>query len=80
MLDKLWRMGVLKGSREKGTGLSAVEREVTVSAFCRRRLGVLMVRIGMVENVQAVCFPFSFFFLGVVLVVASFFFAVLCLC
>lgn len=36
-----------------------MEREVTVSAFCRRRLGVVMVRGGMVENVKAVCFPFS---------------------
>lgn len=46
-------MGVLKQSREQGAGLSRVEREVTVSAFCRRRLAVLMVRSGMVENVKA---------------------------
>lgn len=49
-------MGVLKQSREQGAGLSRVEREVTVSAFCRRRLAILMVRSGMVENVKAVCF------------------------
>ncbi|PYH85464.1 U3 small nucleolar ribonucleo protein subunit [Aspergillus uvarum CBS 121591] len=53
MLDKLWRMGILKQSREQGAGLSRVEREVTVSAFCRRRLGVFMARSGMVENVVA---------------------------
>ena len=54
MLDKLWRMGILKQSREQGAGLSRVEREVTVSAFCRRRLAVWMVRSGMVETVRAV--------------------------
>jgi U3 small nucleolar ribonucleoprotein protein IMP3 len=53
MLDKLWRMGILKQSREQGAGLSRVEREVTVSAFCRRRLAVLMVRTGMVETIKA---------------------------
>ncbi|KAH8425575.1 snoRNA-binding rRNA-processing protein IMP3 [Aspergillus melleus] len=52
MLDKLWRMGILKQSREQGAGLSRVEREVTVSAFCRRRLGVVMARNGMVENIK----------------------------
>lgn len=52
MLEKLWQMGILKQSREQGSGLSAVENDVTVSAFCRRRLGVLMVRTGMVEHVQ----------------------------
>ncbi|PLN75223.1 U3 small nucleolar ribonucleo protein IMP3 [Aspergillus taichungensis] len=51
VLDKLWNMGILKQSREQGAGLSRVEREVTVSAFCRRRLGVYMARSGMVENV-----------------------------
>lgn len=55
-------MGVLKQSREQGAGLSRVEREVTVSAFCRRRLAILMVRSEMVENVKAVCF--SLFPLG----------------
>ncbi|KAJ6151580.1 hypothetical protein N7470_007177 [Penicillium chermesinum] len=53
LLDKLWRMGILKQSREQGAGLSRVEREVTVSAFCRRRLAVLMVRSGMVETIKA---------------------------
>ena len=54
VLDKLWNMGILKQSREQGAGLSRVEREVTVSAFCRRRLGVYMARAGMVENVVTV--------------------------
>ncbi|KAI9927615.1 hypothetical protein ASPWEDRAFT_176097 [Aspergillus wentii DTO 134E9] len=53
MLEKLWRMGILKQSREQGAGLSRVEREVTVSAFCRRRLAVVMVRSGMVETIKA---------------------------
>lgn len=57
LLDKLWRMGILKQSREQGAGLSRVEREVTVSAFCRRRLAVLMVRSGMVQTIKAVCSP-----------------------
>jgi len=52
VLDKLYRMGVLKRSREHGAGLSTVEREVTVSAFCRRRLPVVMVREGFVENIK----------------------------
>ncbi|KAL4978589.1 hypothetical protein BDW66DRAFT_16025 [Aspergillus desertorum] len=52
VLDKLWRMGILKQSREQGTGLSKIEREVTVSAFCRRRLAVVMARSGMVENIK----------------------------
>ncbi|KAL2005379.1 hypothetical protein VTN00DRAFT_2590 [Thermoascus crustaceus] len=53
VLEKLWSMGILKQSREQGAGLSKVEREVTVSSFCRRRLGVVMVRNGMVETVKA---------------------------
>jgi hypothetical protein len=47
-------MGLLKQSREQGGGLSRIERDVTVSAFARRRLGVIMVRNGMVETVKAV--------------------------
>ncbi|KAL2832884.1 hypothetical protein BDW59DRAFT_138824 [Aspergillus cavernicola] len=52
LLDKLWRMGILRQSREQGAGLSRVEREVTVSAFCRRRLAVVMARSGMCENIK----------------------------
>ena len=46
-------MGILKQSRSQGAGLSAIENAVTVSAFARRRLGVVMVRTGMVERVSA---------------------------
>ncbi|KAL9109037.1 MAG: hypothetical protein Q9227_006277 [Pyrenula ochraceoflavens] len=53
LLEKLFSIGILKQSRSQGAGLSNVEKDVTVSAFARRRLGVVMVRIGMVENVQA---------------------------
>lgn len=61
VLEKLWDIGILKKSREQGAGLSGVENEVTVSSFARRRLGVVMTRMGMVETVPAVsillCFP-----------------------
>ncbi|KAL9616128.1 MAG: hypothetical protein Q9160_008972 [Pyrenula sp. 1 TL-2023] len=53
LLEKLWSMGVLKQSRSQGSGLSSVEKDVTVSAFARRRLPVVMVRTGMVETIQA---------------------------
>ncbi|KAI5309772.1 Small subunit (SSU) processome component [Ascosphaera atra] len=53
MLDKLFDIGLVKQNREQGAGLSAVEKDITVSAFARRRLGVVMKRIGMVENVTA---------------------------
>jgi U3 small nucleolar ribonucleoprotein protein IMP3 len=33
--------------------LSSVEKDVTVSAFCRRRLPVVMTRLRMAETVQA---------------------------
>ena len=59
LLEKLWRMGILKQSREQGAGLSKVEREVTVSALCRRRLAVFMVRSGMVETIKAVSWRFG---------------------
>ncbi|KIW21321.1 hypothetical protein PV08_01901 [Exophiala spinifera] len=52
MLEKLHQIGILKQSRGQGAGLSSVEKDVTVSAFCRRRLGVLMARTGMVEHIS----------------------------
>jgi len=52
MLEKLHAMGIVKQSHAQGAGLSSVENDVTVSAFCRRRLGVVMVRSGMVEHVS----------------------------
>lgn len=53
LLGKLFDIGVL-GTGGGGKGkLSDVEHKVTVSAFCRRRLGVVMTRLGMAENVTA---------------------------
>lgn len=52
MLEKLHQIGILKQNRQQGAGLSTVENDITVSAFCRRRLGIVMVRIGMVEHVS----------------------------
>ncbi|KAF2102096.1 hypothetical protein NA57DRAFT_34359 [Rhizodiscina lignyota] len=53
MLEKLFDMGIL-GTGGGGRGkLSDVENKVTVSAFARRRLGVVMTRLRMAENVQA---------------------------
>lgn len=49
LLNKLYDMGVLKSASK----LSAVENELTVAAFARRRLPVVMTRLRMAENVQA---------------------------
>ncbi|KAF2862978.1 U3 small nucleolar ribonucleoprotein imp3 [Piedraia hortae CBS 480.64] len=52
LLEKLFDMGLLKtGGGGKGK-LSDVER-ISVSAFCRRRLGVVMTRLRMAETVSA---------------------------
>lgn len=53
LLEKLFDMGVL-GTGGGGRGkLSDVEHKVTVSALARRRLGVVMTRLGMADTVQA---------------------------
>jgi U3 small nucleolar ribonucleoprotein protein IMP3 len=53
MLEKLWDMGVL-GSGGGGRGkLGDVENKVSVSAFARRRLPVVMTRLRMADTVQA---------------------------
>ncbi|KKY25497.1 putative u3 small nucleolar ribonucleoprotein imp3 [Phaeomoniella chlamydospora] len=52
LLSKLHDMGLIKQSRSQGAGLSAVEKEVTVSSFARRRLPIVMVRTGMVQHVN----------------------------
>ena len=41
-------MGIL----HQKSKMSEVENKVTVSAFCRRRLGVVMTRLRMAENVK----------------------------
>jgi U3 small nucleolar ribonucleoprotein protein IMP3 len=45
-------MGILPSTASTAK-LSEVERKVTVSAFCRRRLPVVMTRLRMAETVQA---------------------------
>jgi|EP00161_Ancyromonas_sigmoides_P023586 U3 small nucleolar ribonucleoprotein protein IMP3 len=47
LLDKLYGMGLIPTKKN----LSQCER-VTVSAFCRRRLPIVMVRLKMAENVR----------------------------
>lgn len=44
-------MGILA----QKTKMSDVENKVTVTAFCRRRLAIVMTRLKMCENVPAVC-------------------------
>jgi U3 small nucleolar ribonucleoprotein protein IMP3 len=48
LLEKLQAVGILKA----GLRLSQVEHEVTVSAFARRRLAVVMTRLHMADTVQ----------------------------
>lgn len=45
-------MGILP-SLATNASLSEIEKNVTVSAFCRRRLPVIMTRLRMAETVQA---------------------------
>ncbi|KAE8453851.1 Small subunit (SSU) processome component [Mollisiaceae sp. DMI_Dod_QoI] len=52
LLAKLNDMGLLP-STASSAKLSEVERHVSVSAFCRRRLPVIMTRLRMAETVQA---------------------------
>lgn len=55
LLEKLHVMGILA----QKTKMSDVENKVTVAAFCRRRLPIIMTRLKMCENVPAVCIMFS---------------------
>lgn len=51
LLSKLYDMGVLNTTAK----LSDIENKLTVAAFCRRRLGVVVCRLKMAETVTAVC-------------------------
>lgn len=53
LLEKLSDIGLLGIGGEGKGKLSDVERKITVSAFCRRRLGVVMTRLRMAETVIA---------------------------
>ncbi|RQM08024.1 hypothetical protein DH86_00001346 [Scytalidium sp. 3C] len=52
LLEKLYDMGILP-STAANAKLSSVEKSVTVSAFARRRLPVVMTRLRMAEHIQA---------------------------
>ncbi|CZT41173.1 probable IMP3 (component of the U3 small nucleolar ribonucleoprotein) [Rhynchosporium secalis] len=52
LLSKLHDMGILP-SNAANAKLSEVEKNVTVSSFCRRRLPVVLTRLRMAETVQA---------------------------
>lgn len=47
LLDKLYNMGIL-ATKSK---ISDLENKVSVSAFCRRRIGVVMCRLNMAERI-----------------------------
>ena len=53
LLNKLYDMGVLNAAAK----LSDVENKLTVAAFCRRRLAVIMCMSKMAETVSAVRLP-----------------------
>ena len=62
LLEKLYDMGILGTASAGGRGkLSEVEKKVSVSSMCRRRLAVVMTHLHMAENVQTVSF-LSFLF------------------
>lgn len=48
LLEKLYNMGIL-ATKSK---ISDLENKVTVSAFCRRRIGVVMCRLRMAQNMK----------------------------
>ena len=49
LLEKLHDMGILHST----SGLSQIENKVTVAAFARRRLAVVLTRLHMAETVRA---------------------------
>ena len=54
VLSKLYDMGVLNSQAK----LSDIDNRLTVAAFCRRRLAVIMVTSKMAETVSAVSTAF----------------------
>jgi hypothetical protein len=54
ILSKLYDIGVLNSQAK----LSDVDNKLTVAAFCRRRLAVIMVTSKMAETVSAVSIAF----------------------
>jgi len=60
VLSKLYDMGVLNSQAK----LSDIENKLTVAAFCRRRLAVIMVTSKMAETVSAVGTTTMFFIDG----------------
>lgn len=48
LLEKLYAMGVLATASK----ISDLENKITVSAFCRRRIGVVMCRLKMAETMS----------------------------
>lgn len=48
LLEKLYNMGILATKAK----ISDLENKVTVSAFCRRRIGVVMCRMRMAQKIQ----------------------------
>jgi U3 small nucleolar ribonucleoprotein protein IMP3 len=57
ILSKLYDMGVLNSQAK----LSDIDNKLTVAAFCRRRLAVIMVMSKMAETVSAVSTPYFWF-------------------
>ena len=48
LLEKLFQMGLIPNKKS----LATAKKKVTASAFCRRRLSVVMVRLKMAESVK----------------------------
>jgi U3 small nucleolar ribonucleoprotein protein IMP3 len=57
ILSKLYDMGALNSQAK----LSDVDNKLTVAAFCRRRLAVIMVTSKMAQTVSAVSIPVFWF-------------------
>lgn len=56
LLEKLYAMGIIATK----TKVSDLENKITVSALCRRRIGVVMCRLKMSETISGVSKPLFF--------------------